>query len=213
MKISEWRRVLSQYPDDYQMIGQHLMLVDERNIFQKHLDASAPNGAEVPTKIAELIKEKGGIRLDIGAGSHPHPGFVTMDRRAMPGIDVVHDLADIPWPLPDACCQLVVMSHVIEHLKPWTFFPIMDELWRVMKPGGQLLIATPYPGTPRWQQDPTHCLNFTERGPHYLDPDCQMSGCTLYDVYRPRPWKIELIEWQSSGDLNVRISKRPLITD
>lgn len=38
------------------------------------------------------------------------------------------------------------------------FLGFMDELWRVMKPGGQFAFVVPYAGNELYNQDPTHCL-------------------------------------------------------
>ena len=67
--------------------------------------------------VAEIIAEKGGIRLDIGCGENKQEGFVGMDARALPGVDIIHDLEVFPWPLPDDCCLTIVGSHIIEHIK------------------------------------------------------------------------------------------------
>lgn len=153
------------------------------------------------------VVEKTGIRLDIGCGDNPQPGFVTLDMRALPHVDIVHDLEVFPYPLENACCLCIVGSHIIEHIKPWLTIQFFDELWRIMKVGGQLALVTPYAGSPAYWQDPTHCNGFNEATFQYFDP-----AYPLYRVYKPRPWQLAkgYPVWQANGILEVVMSKLPL---
>ena len=153
--------------------------------------------------IVQLIKKNGGIKLDMGCGFNKQPGYVGMDKRRVDGVDIVHDLEDVPYPLPDECCVTILASHIMEHLDPRKFINIMDELWRVMKPHGQLLISTPYAGTPGFWQDPTHIHAYNEATWTYFEP-----GRALYEVYRPKPWKIERNAWHASGNMEVILSAK-----
>ena len=91
----------------------------------------------------ELIRTNQGISIDLGCGEHKTPGFVGLDVRDMPGVDIVHDLNVHPWPLPDECVTRIACSHVVEHIPPvaiselGTWFPFvqfMEEAWRISKP-------------------------------------------------------------------------------
>jgi hypothetical protein len=154
-----------------------------------------------------LIKDKGGIRLDIGCGGNKQAGFVGMDARPLDGVDIVHDLEVFPWPLPDECCLTIVGSHIIEHIKPWLTIPLFNELWRIMMVGGQLALATPYAGSPGFWQDPTHCNGFNEATFQYFDPEYP-----LYGIYKPKPWKLAsgFPVWQVTGQLEVLMDKMPV---
>lgn len=154
--------------------------------------------------IAALIAANQGIFLDVGCSDHKSQGSIGMDIRAVEGVDIVHDLESFPWPLPDGCAKRILCSHLIEHIKPWLTVKFIDECWRVMQENGQLMIATPYAGSPRFWQDPTHVHGWMEATPLYFTP-----GHPLYDVYRPKPWKLELNEWASVGDLSVILAKLP----
>jgi len=152
--------------------------------------------------IAELIAAKQGIFLDVGCSDHKAPGSIGLDKRDVVGVDIVHDIEVTPWPLPDGCAYRILMSHVVEHLDPAHIVAIMDECWRVLRLEGQLYIAMPYAGSPRFWQDPTHKHAWNEATAFYFTP-----GHPLYEVYRPRPWAVDLCEWQSIGDLTVVFRK------
>lgn len=140
--------------------------------------------------------------LDIGCGEGVHPGFVGFDKRPLPNVEIVHDAEVFPWPIDDGIVSVIVMSHLIEHIKPWLQIEIIDECWRVLENGGLLLISTPYGGSFRYYQDPTHCSPWNEATVEYYCPEFP-----LYQVYKPKPWKIEKRTWFIYGDLEVALRK------
>lgn len=69
--------------------------------------------------VATLLAEKSGIRLDIGGGGNPQgPGWVNLDARDLPGVDIIWDVTRYPWPLPDESVVVAVTSHLVEHIPP-----------------------------------------------------------------------------------------------
>lgn len=164
---------------------------------------------KIAPSIQRIIDNRQGILLDIGCGDHKQDGFVGMDIRKMPGVDIVHDLESFPWPLPDESVAMAASSHVLEHIDParGVFLNLMNEVWRVMKPGGRFAINVPYAGSPGYWQDPTHCNGITEMTWTYFDP---LSPTELYSVYRPKPWKIVpgSLSWGANGNLEVILEKR-----
>jgi SAM-dependent methyltransferase len=165
--------------------------------------------AKVSREIAALIKAKGGIRLDIGCGINKQSGFVGMDIQELEGVDIVHDWNDIPYPLPDESVVTILARHVIEHVPPhdFGFIKFMNELWRIMKPEGQLAIVMPYATSPGMYQDPTHCNFCNEITWCYFDP-IALNGA-LYQFYKPKPWKlVEEPKFHALGNMEVLLEKR-----
>lgn len=150
------------------------------------------------------IDKHKGICLDIGCGETKRPNFVRLDKRKLPGIDIVHDLEVFPYPLPDECCLTILASHILEHIKPWLFIDVMNELWRITKVDGGLAISMPYGRSDGYIQDPTHCTPCNEATWAYFDP-----SYSLYKVYKPKPWKIMkgFPVWQSNGNMEVAMEK------
>ena len=70
-----------------------------------------------------LASSDQGVKIDLGGGGHPQPGFINVDMRDLPEVDVVHNLCVFPWPLPDECASLVMASHLVEHINPTCFDP------------------------------------------------------------------------------------------
>jgi predicted SAM-dependent methyltransferase len=125
-----------------------------------------------------------------------------MDKRDLPGVDIVHDVEVFPWPIEDDSVHVLMMSHIVEHIKPWLQIEFMNEAWRVLKPDGMLMVSTPYGGSYRYNQDPTHCSPWNEATVAYF-----VKGTELYNVYKPKPWKQERCNYFIQGDLEVILRK------
>ena len=156
------------------------------------------------TDIGQLLQQKGGIRLDLGCGENKEPGFVGMDSRSLPDVEIVWDVEDIPWPLPDESVVVLKASHLVEHIDPHGggFLRFMDEAWRVLQVGGQFAISCPHGASPGFLQDPTHCNALNEATWSYFTPEHP-----LWEIYRPKPWAIEHLSWSPAANIEVILRK------
>jgi len=123
------------------------------------------------------------MNLDIGCGNKKRDGFTGMDNRACEGVDIQHDIHNLPWPIADGSVYAVNASHVLEHIQPWKFFEIMDEMWRVTKKGGGVDIKVPIGIS--YKTDPSHTIEFNHTSFWHLDPSKE-----FYKTYKSKPWKI-----------------------
>jgi SAM-dependent methyltransferase len=96
--------------------------------------------------------------LDVGCGSEKHPGAVGLDLRPVDGVDVVHDLRDVPWPLPANHFERVICQDVIEHVPDVAAF--LHEIHRVCAPNALVQIRTPHYTSRYAYNDPTHLHAF-----------------------------------------------------
>lgn len=159
---------------------------------------------KVPARVKELLKSKSKIRLDVGCGANPQKGFVSMDIRPLPKVDIVHNAEVFPWPIPTNSCAVVLMSHLFEHIKPWLTIDFMNEVWRVLEPDGQAWIIVPYAGSHGFHQDPTHCNPCNETTFEYFAPRLEDGrDSLLYRIYQPKPWRLLRREYQKFGNLEV----------
>lgn len=167
--------------------------------------------------IAQLISDKGGIKLDIACGANKQdPSWIGLDIQPLPGVDIVWDLNTHPWPLPDECVLMAVAIHIIEHIPTVVidsgrtrlpFVEFMNDVWRVMKVGGQFAIAAPHGSSQGFLQDPTHCHALNETTFAYFDPEATDGGL-LYNFYRPKPWKIKSLSWSPAANIEAVLIKR-----
>jgi SAM-dependent methyltransferase len=81
-------------------------------------------------------------KLHLGCGDIIKKGYINLDIKKLPGVDVAHDLLKFPYPFKDNTFDLIEMHHVLEHLKDP--LRVIKELWRISKPNGKIVIAVPH---------------------------------------------------------------------
>lgn len=99
--------------------------------------------------------------LDLGCGSNKYPGSIGVDRnRSEKDADVIVDVETTPLPFPDNYFDEVRCNQFLEHVR--NIYVVMDETYRVLKPGGSFYITVPYYTSIHQSQDPTHVRAFSE---------------------------------------------------
>jgi SAM-dependent methyltransferase len=127
------------------------------------------------------------IRLNLGCGDDIQPGYVNHDfSRHRPEVDVVHDLRVLPWPWADDSAETIRLIDVLEHLPD--VVPIIDECWRVLRPGGVLHLRAPHYQSENAWLDPTHRRAFHRDSFDYFDPETEWGR--KYGFYTGRKWKL-----------------------
>jgi len=109
------------------------------------------------------------IKINLGAGMSCRDGYVNVDAVAYDGIDVIHDLNEIPWPFDDCMAEEILALDVFEHLD--NLIAVMDECHRILAPDGRLKIRGPAHDSPRLWEDVTHRRAFTTKSFDHFDPD------------------------------------------
>jgi len=107
--------------------------------------------------------------LSVGAGMVRTEGAVHLDRVDLPGIEIVWDLEKVPYPLGGGCWDVVLAKDILEHLD--NVVECVDELNRVLKVGGRLVIRTSYWKSEASFRDPTHKRFCTEQTFDYWCPE------------------------------------------
>ena len=143
-----------------------------------------------------------GVNLDLGASDHKQAGFLGVDRRAVKNVDFVWDLEQLPWPFPDNCVDQLLASHLLEHIAPKVTVDFWDEMWRILKPQGQLLVVVPHGHSYGMLQDPTHCSFYVEATFAYF---CPAHISRLYEVYQPHPWTLQRINSYPLGNIECNL--------
>jgi SAM-dependent methyltransferase len=112
----------------------------------------------------------GTLRLNLGCGQHPLPGYVNVDVVAGPGVDLVQDLDVVPWPWSDNTVDEIVASNVLEHII--RFDVVWSEIHRILRVGGTIHITVPY----KLNFDPYHIRYFSKKSVDrltwYMDSSC-----------------------------------------
>ena len=146
---------------------------------------------KIPVAVQRLIKRSQSVQIDVGCGIQKNKGFIGIDKRKLPGVDIVHDITVTPWPLPDSCATVMILSHVWEHIPPWKTLDVMAEMHRISKNNGIVMMNGPYGLGPRFIQDPTHCNPSNEATFMYWDA---LHPSRLWKVYKPPVLHLERFE-------------------
>jgi predicted SAM-dependent methyltransferase len=95
-------------------------------------------------------------KLDVGSGATHEEGYASIDITDAFNPDYVHDITQIPWPFEDASFDVLRCSHILEHIDRSLLVAVMNEMHRILVPGGMLKIESPV--APHWKAfaDPTH---------------------------------------------------------
>lgn len=128
--------------------------------------------------------------LNLGCGNRIMDGDNVVNHdmvRHRPEINAVHDLDITPWPWGNNHFERIDARSVFEHLR-LTLIEACNECWRILRPGGQLVIVYPSADGPTAHEDPTHRWFWTERSLDYLDPDTRHGQD--YPYYTLMKWRI-----------------------
>lgn len=171
-------------------------------------------------KVSKLTKNLLSSRkinvIDIGAGKNKqNPNWFGIDYRPLHGIDLVQDLEKQPWPIPSESFNTAILSHVAEHINPAKggFLSFMNEIYRILKPEGELILSVPYATSPGMFRDPSHCNFLNEETFSYFDPHDNLYNGGLYHIYSPLPWKIKNLVWNMNGSLECVLVKRDILPE
>lgn len=79
------------------------------------------------------------LRLNLGSGNEPLPGYLNLDRRRVPGVQLVADALRLPF--PDASAAEVRASSLLEHFADP--YAVLDEVHRVLAHDGRFVMRVP----------------------------------------------------------------------
>jgi predicted SAM-dependent methyltransferase len=111
------------------------------------------------------------MKLNLGAGSDLRPksdGWINIDVRQLPGIDIVLDLENKPLPFEDNSVDYVLCKDVLEHFSWKVTERVLKEMSRVLKQGGQTYVQVPNIDA-IIEMYAKKFSNFTSFMPHLLD--------------------------------------------
>lgn len=104
-------------------------------------------------------------KLNLGCGHDVRQGWINLDIASLPGVDVVHDISSIPLPFSNEDFDHILCLDVLEHLE---YIPVLEDLHRILKPGGTIRIQVPH-FTSRYNfNDPTHKKMFSAATFHFF---------------------------------------------
>lgn len=82
------------------------------------------------------------LKLNLGCGHLPIPDYINIDSRELPGVDVVADVASLPF--ADSSVKIIRASHLVEHFSVRTLQDLILPHWfKLLANNGELRIVVP----------------------------------------------------------------------
>ena len=128
-------------------------------------------------------------RINVGCGNQKMPGWIGIDAVRTPAVDIVRDLRR-GLPFEDSSIDEIYCDNVLEHIGPAEdFIFVLNEFYRVLKPGARATIIVPDGRSQAAWQDPTHQRAFVPRSALYWNQDLQWPK--LYGITADFDVKVE----------------------
>lgn len=148
--------------------------------------------------------------LDLGSGKYPQEfkgeRVIHLDiSEDAPHVEIICDL-NHGIPFPSNIFDVVIAFDVLEHLK-CGLVAIMDEIHRVLYPGGEAYIRVPVYGGLNHIIDPTHIRGFHLKSFDFFDSTTDFGGIHHGDLYTKRRWSIHnrTIEGGTDGNILIQL--------
>ncbi|MEU9015457.1 glycosyltransferase [Streptomyces sp. NPDC048479] len=127
-------------------------------LYDKYIEANA----------LTWTQRRGLLALDLGAAHRKPPGYLGVDQYPGEGVDIVATLPE-KLDLPDNSVGLMRAVDFLEHVPAKVL--LINELHRLLAPGGMLLTMTPSSDGRGAHQDPTHVAFYNENSFWYYTDD------------------------------------------
>ena len=95
------------------------------------------------------------VVIELGCGpARKYPGSIAVDMLDDAAVDIVGDAMDVLRAMPAQCARLISSSHFMEHVPDAG--AMLDQMSRLLAPGGQIEVIVPHFAHPYFHSDPTH---------------------------------------------------------
>ena len=129
------REIVREYFEYDRVLGDILEAVD----LPRHAGKPARRD---PEPLPEIRSDAGLVRLNWGCGDHGEAGWINSDLKDGDGIQLVGDIRD-GLPVEDETFDYIVSIHALPMISLPDVVPVLEELRRVLKPGGVLRMCLP----------------------------------------------------------------------
>jgi len=134
-----------------------------------------------------MLRPGAPVTLDVGCGRNKRPGAIGADRNRDTAADVICDIDAAALPFRDDSFDTIWAVHVIEHVRD--VVATVEELHRLCRPGGAILIETPHYTDFSSFCDPTHRWHLNSYSFRYFTEE---GGFSYYSRRRLRERRIQI---------------------
>jgi len=118
------------------------------------------------------------MKIDLGCGRRKRNGMFGIDCQDLPEVDLVCNCNEV-IPLDDCCASEIHAYDFLEHINNNKRIHIMNEIWRLLRPGGMFYSSTPSTDGRGAFQDPTHYSFWNQNSFFYYTIDAYRA---LYNI-------------------------------
>lgn len=111
--------------------------------------------------------------LDIGCGKNKTVSAIGVDKFKLEGVDIIYDIEILHLPFKGNCIDKIICNSVLEHVT--NLVNIMEDFFRILKPGGLLVVNVPHGYSTNYITDPTHKRPFGVRTMEYFTAEGPLS--------------------------------------
>ncbi len=128
-------------------LWQRLEFVRREVLYEVRYSTPDRPAAEVEPRIVDHVAvdaalAAGSLRLNVGCGHLPMDGYVNVDGRELPGVDVVADVLGLPF--DEAVVDEIFSAHLLEHFPEEQLARDLLPYWRSrLRPGGTIRAVVP----------------------------------------------------------------------
>jgi len=111
----------------------------------------------INSQVTKDIDQGKPLKLDLGSGENCRKGFYSVDCIEMKGVDIIANLNEPLYLIPNNSVEYVYSRHALEHVQH--LLPLICEIHRITKKEGKIEIIVPHFSNVYGFSDPTH-VNF-----------------------------------------------------
>lgn len=146
----ELNRIVSDYNAQLRNAEHRIEFIRSEAMYEMQVSSYRMGGRVSPSRtVPRLINaakvdamRAEGLRLNVGCGHIQLDDYINVDRRALPGIDIVADANDIPFEENEL--TEIRSSHLVEHFTSHILERVLLPHWSaLLKPGGILTTIAP----------------------------------------------------------------------
>jgi len=117
------------------------------------------------------------MKLNLGSGKKRIEGFTNVDILPWDGnTDILWDLTNVPYRFVTEPVEEIVAIEVLEHISFRDTMKVLKEWYRILKPGGRLVVQVP---------DCGKMMEYYTKG---LICDCVPHKAERMEDFKPNPW-------------------------
>jgi predicted SAM-dependent methyltransferase len=144
--LYKWVELIGKRTDQLEQFQDRV----RKELFAELKYSSTVQRKDVPEKPPQIVNaeklteclNQNVIKINLGCGTDIKNDFINIDARALPGVDIIADVRNVPF--SSGTVDVLYLSHVIEHFPEVEMTKVIMPYWYdLLKPGGKIVVICP----------------------------------------------------------------------